>query len=43
MVAVLLFQDVYAPGQKLVGVVPHIGQTSGLKLRMLGGALVYDR
>jgi hypothetical protein len=43
MVAILLFHDAYAPGQKLVGVIPHLQATPGLKLRMLGGALVYDR
>lgn len=43
MVAILLFREAYAPGQKLVGVIPHLQATPGLKLRMLGGALVYDR
>ena len=44
MVAILLFHDAYAPGQKLVGVIPHLqAARDGLKLRMLGGALVYDR
>lgn len=41
--AILLFHEAYAPGQKLVGVIPHLQATPGLKLRMLGGALVYDR
>jgi hypothetical protein len=43
MVTILLFHDAYAPGQKLVGVIPHLQPKPGLKLRMLGGALLYDR
>jgi hypothetical protein len=43
MVAILLFHDAYAPGQNLVGVIRHMPTTPGLRLRMLGAALVYDR
>lgn len=43
MVAILLFHDAYAPGQKLIGVIRHLPPTPGLKLRLLGAALVYDR
>lgn len=41
--SVLLFHDCYAPGQKIVGVIKHMPDKPGLRLRMLGAALVYDR
>jgi hypothetical protein len=43
MVAVLLFHECYAPGQKIVGVIKSMPDVPGLRLRMLGAALVYDR
>ena len=46
MISILLFADAHAPGQKLVGVIPHLAGTPNaaqLKLRMLGACLVYDR
>lgn len=43
MVAMLLFHEAFAPKQDLIGIIRSLPDTPGLKLRLLGAALVYDR